>query len=207
MPFNTNTQITLECARCGKPFRVKLHRSATAKYCSKACTPLGGFIPEAERFWAMVNKTESCWLWTGAVNADGYGLFRRAKTRKAMAHAHRVAWEFGYGPIPKGLSVLHDCPSGDNPACVRHLWLGTQKDNMADAARKGRMLAQAHPERVNRGESHWNSKLTNSIVEEIKKRLLSGETMYSIDKSLGLRMGACLSIKNGVTWRHIPWPC
>jgi hypothetical protein len=50
---------------------------------------------------------------------------------------HRIAWQSAKGEIPVGLFVLHTC---DNPPCVNsnHLWLGTYKDNLQDASRKGR---------------------------------------------------------------------
>lgn len=42
---------------------------------------------------------------------------------------------------PGELHVLHTC---DNPICMNidHLWLGTQRDNSLDMARKGRTVAQ-----------------------------------------------------------------
>src|SRR5690348_9330916 len=63
------------------------------------------------RFWAKVNKTPTCWLWTGKPNTKGYGRFG---INYRIVAAHRFAWEITNGPIPDGLAVLHRC---DNPPC------------------------------------------------------------------------------------------
>ena len=77
-----------------------------------------------------------CLLWIGDHARAGYGRLRIGGKR---LYAHRLAWEMAHGPIPAGLSALHHC---DNPACVnmeaRHIFLGTQKDNVVDMIRKGR---------------------------------------------------------------------
>jgi hypothetical protein len=72
--------------------------------------------------------------WTGARFRLGYGSFRYPHK---PASAHRVGWTLFRGPIPVGMCVLHVC---DNRPCVNldHLYLGTQKDNVADMVRKGR---------------------------------------------------------------------
>lgn len=59
-----------------------------------------------ERFWAKVNKTDSCWLWTASTNAKGYGLF---VFYGRMTKAHRLAYELLVGPIPDGLHIDHLC--------------------------------------------------------------------------------------------------
>ena len=104
-----------------------------------------------ERFWAKVDKTESCWLWRASLSQDGYGQF---KLHGTMRRSHRVAWELVYGVVPNGLFVLHSC---DNPPCVNpgHLFLGTNTDNMRDCAAKGRHKSRTHPESVPRGDRHY----------------------------------------------------
>jgi len=72
---------------------------------------------------------------TDKVNpVTGYG---RRYYKGKQWRAHRAAWDEEIGPIPEGISVLHHC---DNKPChnVRHLFLGTQKDNMQDMVSKGR---------------------------------------------------------------------
>lgn len=58
-----------------------------------------------ERFWAKVNKTDSCWIWTGAKDSKGYGLFWNKKHFKA----HRFSYELLMGKIPEGLIIDHRC--------------------------------------------------------------------------------------------------
>jgi len=41
-----------------------------------------------EWFWQKVDKTSGCWLWTGALNAKGYGVFGVAPGRSGLAHAY-----------------------------------------------------------------------------------------------------------------------
>ena len=76
-----------------------------------------------------------CVEFEGYRNKQGYGYTRH---EGKMRRAHRVAWERANGLIPAGLCVLHRC---DNPPCcnVAHLFLGTQKINVIDMMRKGRM--------------------------------------------------------------------
>lgn len=59
-----------------------------------------------ERFWGKVHKTESCWLWTAALNTHGYGCLQVAGHAKP---AHRIAYELLIGPIPRHLEIDHLC--------------------------------------------------------------------------------------------------
>lgn len=65
---------------------------------------------DLQRFWAKVNKTETCWLWTGHVNAYGYG---RLYTDGKRLATHRWSYEQFVGPIPHGLTIDHTCHSFD----------------------------------------------------------------------------------------------
>ena len=92
----------------------------------------------AERFWPKVHKGPTCWIWNAYTDKLGYGYIGAGGWHGGKLCAHRVAWELTRGPIPDGLWVLHKC---NNPPCVNpdHLYLGTQADNMRDAADAGVM--------------------------------------------------------------------
>ena len=77
------------------------------------------------RFWAKVDKTGECWLWTAGKTKDGYGRF---KVDGGMRYAHRVAYSWASGPIPDGFQLDHICHV---PACVDpdHLRLATNAQN------------------------------------------------------------------------------
>jgi len=75
-----------------------------------------------------------CREWAGRLDRNGYGRLDR---EGRAWYVHRWVWSLVYGPIPDGLYLCHRC---DTPACYRvdHLFLGTQRDNLADMTTKGR---------------------------------------------------------------------
>lgn len=91
------------------------------------------FESRAERIPEM-----GCWIWMGSLNDRGYGRHRLGGRGSAWKLMHRLSWEMYRGQVPIGMLVLHRC---DIPSCVNpgHLFIGTQKDNMQDASRKGRL--------------------------------------------------------------------
>lgn len=85
--------------------------------------------PIAERFWKLVNKTDTCWLYTGNT-WKGYGQFgvQQSPGVWKQKKAHRIAYELLVGPIPEGLHLDHLCRvhSCVNPA---HLEPVTNREN------------------------------------------------------------------------------
>lgn len=76
-----------------------------------------------------------CWNWVGGKTERGYG---KASFLGRLTHAHRLAaYLWLKHPLDSPLFVLHRC---DNPSCFnpKHLFIGTQQDNVMDAVRKGR---------------------------------------------------------------------
>ena len=136
----TRQTVTFTCAHCGKVVTKPKRGPSTPpqKMCSKLCRNLASAAahrrPLVERFWEKVEKSDGCWLWTGAKITQRYGALN---VDGVIDLAHRLMWKMAYGPIPDGLQVLHHC---DNPPCVRpdHLFLGTQQHNVRDAIRKKR---------------------------------------------------------------------
>lgn len=150
------------------------------------------------RFWDKVDKKsdDECWEWQAFVHPrTGYGTI--AVNRRMLA-VHRVSWMLHYGDIPDGLFVCHHC---DNRKCVnpKHLFLGTNQDNMNDMVAKGRSKP---PD--NKGERHGLSKLTEKQVIEIRNMYSAGGknfteigALYNIDRRT---IGNIVARR---AWRHI----
>lgn len=144
--------------------------------------------PINERFWAKVKKCgpDDCWPWLASRNKDGYGRIGIGGHYGTMLLAHRVSWELNIGAIPDGLHVLHRC---DNPKCVnpKHLFLGSQTDNMADKAEKGRAGGERHP----------SAKLSLAEVDNIRR---ASGLHREIASQFGISRQSVSNIKSGKSW-------
>lgn len=169
-----------------------------------------------DRFWAKVDRSGECWIWTGGRAGRGYGVltigFKTDGSRR-MVYAHRLSWQFAHGVEAGEKHVCHTC---DNPPCVRpdHLFLGTRSDNMIDARNKGRAVWPIH-----HGATHPTAKLSDSDVAEIRrlgKLLPSGRgnwrrgearlTQQGIAERFGVTDSLVGAIIRGEIWTHTITP-
>src|SRR5262245_16599856 len=93
--------LTISCLHCGSAFHpTPTELKSGAKYCSTDCCNLAKRRPWQERFWDFVEKTDSCWIWTGSrvPNRHGeptYGKFSYAPVvgeDQLTVAAHRLSW-------------------------------------------------------------------------------------------------------------------
>jgi hypothetical protein len=140
-----------------------------------------------------------CWIWKRSKIKKGYG---HPKFKGKLILAHRLSYLTFVGEIPNNLFVLHTC---DNPPCVnpKHLFLGTNQDNMKDRNNKNRQA---------KGEDQGNSKLVQEEVNEIRT-LWSAEleerakgknsqlTQRELGKRFGVGQGQINRIVNNKSWK------
>jgi len=137
-----------------------------------------------------VDPKTGCWNVVSHA-PDGRG-YPRVKRNRQQMKVHRYSYELAYGSIPDGLFCCHHC---DNKQCInpKHLFLGTNADNIQDAARKGRMV-----QRDQHGEANSNHRLTESDVIAIRA------DKTSLRRVLGRKYGVSRQhiglIKRGKRW-------
>jgi hypothetical protein len=147
-----------------------------------------GHTRDIDRFHKYVNKTPSCWIWTGAKIPKGYGRFLfEGKPR----YAHRVSLEIhGMGKVPDDKVVMHSC---DNPSCVNplHLSVGTPTDNMRDASTKGRIVNLQDW----RGTRNPQAKLSEEQRMSLEAYLRAGSSCRELGAAFGVTKERVWQIK------------
>lgn len=118
--------------------------------------------PEADRFWAKVNKNGpipesrpdlgACWLWTGATNNRGYSRFKVGSNVDGSAGeilGHVWSFRDSMQEIPAGYELDHLCRTRE---CVRasHLEAVTHRENTL----RGNTVAAANAAKTHCPQGH-----------------------------------------------------
>ena len=104
----------------------------------------------------------------------------------------RLAWEhFAGAAMPAGHFACHHC---DNPSCCNpgHIFSGTQKQNMEDAAAKGRTAC---------GERNRNAKLTARTVHCLRDAHAAGLRGRELQAKFGLSQKQVSALVGGRLWK------
>jgi len=124
-----------------------------------------------------------CWEWTGCIYLNsGYG---KISIRCRIYLTHRVAAHlYTDFDLHSKLKVCHKC---DNKLCFNpdHLFIGTQKENMLDCAKKERF-----PHAI----------LTWGKVKEIRSLLQSGHRPVELAERFDVCRSTIYMIKNNRQW-------
>lgn len=148
---------------------------------------------------SMYDAETGCHIWLGVKNNSGYGSTRTKQGRKTTG-AHRRAWNEFYGDIPEGMDVCHKC---DVRLCINpdHLFLGTRKDNLQDASKKGRMWCGENRSKRIRAHNNPNKSLGWSQVNEIRQMYRQGTFSQSqLGKMFAVSKSNIGRILNNETW-------
>ncbi len=146
------------------------------------------------RFQEKVDRRGSneCWEWIAGRLLRGYGKFRIGDF---TYRAHRVAFVIINGDTK--LQVLHHC---NNPPCCnpKHLYAGTQKDNIQQCVAEGRYICGDF-----HGEKNNSAELTESDIHEIRRLYAGGWLQCEIAEEYGVHQSGISRICSGKQWKHI----
>lgn len=145
----------------------------------------------------MPNGFFGCWIWT-ACKQIGYGQFL---VDGKPVRAHRFSYQIFRGSISPGHYICHRC---DTRACVNplHLFAGTQKENMNDASKKGRLSGQRkkYVSVPKSDETAPRARLKNSDVYFIRDSSLSTKELMKI---FGVCKHTINRVKNKSSYREV----
>lgn len=156
---------------------------------------LSGQVLVGPRFEKRVNRGgDGCWEWAGEVNTSGYGRYWH---NGSYHPAHRIAYQYLHGQLPRGIYVCHTC---DNRKCVRpdHLFAGTHADNMADMVAKGRASHLGGASLP--GELNPMAVLTERDVRLIAALVLRDVPQQTVASVFGVSITTVSDIVRGRRW-------
>ncbi len=142
------------------------------------------------RILRAMGPGDECVAWPWSDNHDGYTNIR---VDGRIYRAHRWVYEQIHGVElphdsvgPGDQVVMHTC---DHPWCVRHLVLGSPKDNIRDAASKGRLKS-----RVGDG---IHAKVSLDEVGRIRRLVARGVSRSVLAEEYGVSVSTIGDIATG----------
>lgn len=108
-----------------------------------------------------------------------------------------LVYQIAHGHPPEKPFVCHSC---DTPLCInpKHLWAGTHEDNMRD------MVSKERADKTPRlGEQHWNAKLTEEQLREIREQSTAGRSAAVLAAEYGITTDNLRLILRRKIWRHV----
>lgn len=141
---------------------------------------------DVERFWSKVIKGDGCWIWAGARNNWGRGVFGVNQSGRSAA---RIALLLATGEWHPKLDAMHSCHGGEN-GCVRpdHLSWGSHRRNCIDTVLADRC---------------GMAKLTVENVQEIRSAHAAGERQADIASRYRVSASAVSRIVNRIYWTEV----
>jgi hypothetical protein len=148
------------------------------------------------KFLRGIRKLPSgCWTCDTAYRTRAGYLHLQITERgvQCALKVHRFSYEYFVGPIPAGKLICHTC---DERWCCnpKHLFPGSQADNMQDMVRKGRGLVGVKSARTN---------FTEEDVLRIYRYIDEGLSRAAIAQRFGVAPVTISHIATGRNWKHL----
>lgn len=134
-----------------------------------------------------VAAPNGCRVFTGCSQSNGY---TKTSYKGKRVYTHRLMFLLTHGELAEGKDVCHSC---DWRSCInpQHLFLGTRKENMADAVAKGRQA---------KGAKMPHFVMTPEVEAQLVLRAKNGDLYKDIAKDIGIcpQHAALVARRNGI---------
>lgn len=139
-------------------------------------------------------RKTGCRNWIKAANNEGRGYLQLDGQKHFVTRLAAWAW-LNYDLDDKTKHILHRC---DNPSCInfRHIYPGTQKQNVRDAFQRSRRIAR-------RGSLNGRSKLRESDIAKIRLLRERGLSLNRISKLFSVSLHTIHRIDRKKGWTHV----
>ena len=178
---------------------IRLSGGPSASAAPTVCRP-SYLTPEVEaEFWALVEKTDSCWFWRGRLTTQGYGILtiQRLGSKYEIA-AQRLSWMIAHGPLDSGVRVFHTGHCGRTCVNPSHLTTGSPRECALLMRSLGRM--RSHVFSPQAGENNPSAKLSEVIVKNIRAENAAGVSQRALARKYGVHRNTIHEIIHGRLW-------